>query len=299
LCKGVVGSGERGSGEFYMKLLDGKHIAVKINDQLAKEIVELKSRYGRLPHLVALQVGADDSSAIYIRSQANAAAKLGIEYRLHTLDAKSTQKDIEEYINKLNRDKSVTGVILQLPLPKNINAKELQAQIDVNKDVEAVNPKNLGRVFIGGWKVAPCTALATMKLIESTGLDLAGKEAVIVGRSSIVGKPIAMLLLEKNATVTVCHTGTALAGTLAAHVRQAEVLVVAAGSPSLIKGEWIRKGAVVIDVGTTLVNNKIIGDVEFDTAAKQAAYITPVPGGLGPLTVAILMRNTVELFKYQ
>ena len=280
------------------QILDGKPIAAKINDQLAKEINDLKLKYGRPPHLDSLQVGANESSAVYIKSQANAAAKLGIEYKLHTLDTKSKQKDIEEYINKLNRDKTVTGLILQLPLPKNINAKELQAQIDVNKDVEAVNPKNLGKVFIGGWRVAQCTAIAAMELILSTGVNLAGKEAVVVGRSSIVGKPMAMLLLEKNATVTVCHTGTAKAGALAAYVQRAEVLVVAAGSPSLIKGEWIRKGAVVIDVGTTLVNNKIVGDVEFDAAAKRAAYITPVPGGLGPLTTAMLMRNTVELFKW-
>ncbi len=281
------------------KLLDGKIIAAKINGQLAGQVRELRSKCAGAPHLAVLEVGKDEASAVYVKSQCNAAAKLGIEYKLHTIDDKSTQKDALNCIDKLNNDKSVTGIIFQLPAPKSINAKEIQHKIAPDKDVEAVNPENLGRVFGGGYRIAPCTAMAVMELIASVGIDLAGKEAVIVGRSSIVGKPAAMLLLEKNATVTICHTGTAKAGSLAGHVKQAEILVAAAGRPGLIRGEWIRKGAIVIDVGTTLVANKIVGDVEFDAAAKRAAYITPVPGGLGPLTVAILMRNTVELFKLQ
>ena len=282
-----------------MKLLDGKPIAEKISAQLKAEIEQLKAKCGRAPHLAALQIGADESSAVYIKSQMNAAAMLGIEYKLHTLDAKSTQKNIEDYLDKLNKDKAVTGIILQLPVPKNINAKELQSKIAVDKDVEAVNPENLGKVFAGGYGIAPCTAMAAMELIVSTGIELSGKEAVVVGRSAIVGKPAAMLLLEKNATVTVCHTGTAKREKLAEHVKKAEILVVAIGKPGLIKGSWVRKGAIVIDVGTTLVNNRIAGDVEFEKAARRAGYITPVPGGLGPLTTAVLMRNTVELFKAQ
>ena len=299
--KAITEGGSAGSGELYMsaKLLDGKPIAAGINEQLKQEIEALKLKYYSAPHLAALQVGADESSAVYVKSQINAAAKLGIEYKLHTLDAKSSQKNIEDYLDKLNNDKSVTGIILQLPIPKNINAKELQLKIAVDKDVEAVNPEDSGRVFAGGYKIAPCTAAATMELIQSTGIDLVGKEAVVVGRSAIVGKPVAMLLLEKNATVTICHTGTQKRGVLAEHVKTAEILVVAAGSPGLIKGEWIKDGAVVIDVGTTMVNGKITGDVEFDEAAKRAAYVTPVPGGLGPLTTAVLMRNTMELFKGQ
>jgi len=281
------------------KLLDGKIIAAKINEQLKLDVQALKSKKGMVPHLAVIEVGKDEASAVYVKSQANAAMKLGIEYKLHTLDASSTQKSLEDFINKLNQDKNVTGIMLQLPLPKAINSKEAQLKITPEKDVEAVNPQNLGRVFVGGYKVAPCTAMAAMELIQSTGVDLAGREVVVVGRSAIVGKPIAMLLLEKNATVTVCHTGTAKREKLAEHIKKAEVLVVAIGKPGVIKGNWVRKGAVVIDVGTTLVNNEIVGDVEFDKAARRAAFITPVPGGLGPLTVAVLMRNVTMLFKSQ
>ena len=279
------------------KLLDGRIIAVKINEQLKQEVESLKAISGRRPHLAVIEIGKDEASSVYVKSQANTAAKIGIEYKLHTLEADSSQKDLENYIEKLNKDKIVTGIMLQLPLPKIINAKAAQSNIIVDKDVEAVNPQNLGRVFAGGYKVAPCTAMAAMELILSTGIDLAGKEVVVVGRSAIVGKPIAMLLLEKNATVTLCHTGTAKREKLADHIKKAEVLVVAIGKPGLIKGNWVRKGAVVIDVGTTMVNNKIVGDVEFQKASRRAGFITPVPGGLGPLTVAILMRNTIELFK--
>lgn len=281
------------------QLLDGKIIAAAINGQLKEQISALKSKYGKSPHLAALEVGSNQSSLSYTKSQASCAQIIGITYKLHTLDAKSTCKAIEDYINKLNADKSVTGIILQAPLPKGIDIKALQAKIAINKDVEAVNPENLGKVFIGSHKIAPCTAAAAMELIESTGIDLTGKEAVVIGRSAIVGRPVAMLLLESNATVTICHTGTARREKLAEHVKKAEVLVVAIGKPNLIKGSWIRKGAVVIDVGTTVIGNKITGDVEFDKAVKRAGYITPVPGGLGPLTTAALMRNTVELFKAQ
>jgi methylenetetrahydrofolate dehydrogenase (NADP+)/methenyltetrahydrofolate cyclohydrolase len=279
------------------KLLDGKIIAAKINAQLAEELRGLKSKTGKVPHLASLEIGSSDASAVYIKLQTSAAAKLGIEYKNHKLGPATTQTEAENTVKKLNKDPGVTGIILQLPHPKGIDAKRLQAMIEITKDVEAVNPANLGRVFAGGYRIAPCTAAAVMELIASTGIDLDGKEAVVVGRSSIVGKPVAMLLMEKNATVTICHTGTNKAGLLAGHVKAADILVVAAGRPGLVKGEWIKKGAIVIDVGTTVVNDKIVGDVEFDEATKRAAYITPVPGGLGPLTVAILMRNTIELFK--
>jgi len=279
------------------KLLDGKPIAAKINEQLAHEIKELRSKFGKAPFLAALEVGANESSAGYIKSQAAAAAKLGIGYKLYTLGAGSTQAEVENCLQKLNRDETVTGIILQMPFPRNIDTKRIQSLIAIGKDVEAIHPENLGRVFKGDYKIAPCTAMAAIELILSTGIDLTGKEAVVVGRSAIVGKPVAVLLLEKNATVTICHTGTAKRERLSDHVKKAEVLVVAIGKPGLIKGDWIKKGAIVIDVGTTAVGNKIAGDVEFDKAAERAAYITPVPGGLGPLTTAVLIRNTVELFK--
>ena len=221
----------------------------------------------------------------------------GIEYKLHELDAASTQEQVEEFINKLNADAGVNGIILQMPLPQGVDAKKLQKQIAPAKDIEAMHPENLGKVVFGKPKVGPCTAMAVIELIESSGVDLYGKEAVVVGHSEIVGKPVALMLLEKFATTTVCHIGTGERGLLPEHVKRAEILVVAVGKAGIVKGEWVKEGAVVVDVGINRVDDKIVGDVEFEEAAKRAAFITPVPGGVGPLTVTMLMRNTVEAFK--
>lgn len=281
------------------QLLEGKVIAEKIKQQIKSEVEQLKSEYGKAPHLAAVQVGKNEASAVYLKSQIKNAENLGIEYKLHELDGNSTQKQVEDYIKKLNADANVTGIILQMPLPAGLDAKKLQKMIIAAKDVEAMHPENLGRVVFGKPKVGPCTAMAVMELIESTGIDLYGKEAVVVGHSEIVGKPVALMLLEKFATTTVCHIGTGQRGTLADHVKRAEILVVAVGKAGLIKGEWIKEGAVVVDVGINRVGDKIVGDVEFEEASKRAAYITPVPGGVGPLTVTMLMRNTVEAFKIQ
>ena len=266
------------------QLLDGKVIAERIKAEIKQEVEQLKAKHGKGPSLAAVQVGKNEASAVYIKSQMNNANKLGIEYKLHELDAAMTQKQVSDYIEGLNKDNSVTGIILQMPLPAAINAKELQGVISLKKDVESIRP---------------CTAMAAMELINSTGIDLYGKEAVVVGHSEIVGKPVASMLLERFATITICHIGTGQAGTLPEHVKRAEILVVAVGKPGLVKGEWIKEGAVVVDVGINKVGDKIVGDVEFEEAAKRAAYITPVPGGVGPLTVTMLMRNTVEAFKAQ
>lgn len=281
------------------QLLEGKVIAEKIKTQIKSEVEQLKSRHGKVPHLAAVQVGKNEASAVYLKSQIKNAENLGIEYKLHELDGNSTQKQVEDYIKKLNGDANVSGIIVQMPLPQGMDGKKLQKMIASQKDVEAMHPENLGRVVFGRPKVGPCTAMAVMELIDSTGIDLYGKEAVVVGHSEIVGKPVALMLLEKFATTTVCHIGTGKRGTLADHVKRAEILVVAVGKAGLIKGEWIKEGAVVVDVGINRVADKIVGDVEFDEAAKRAAFITPVPGGVGPLTVTMLMRNTVEAFKAQ
>lgn len=281
------------------QLLDGKVIAEGIKAQIKQEVEQLKAKHGKCPSLAAVQVGKNDASAVYIKSQMNNANKLGIDYKLHELDAAMTQKQVSDYIEGLNKDSSVTGIILQMPLPAAINAKELQGVISLKKDVEAIRPENLGKLIFGKPKVGPCTAMAAMELINSTGIDLYGKEAVVVGHSEIVGKPVASMLLERFATITICHIGTGQAGTLPDHVRRAEILVVAVGKAGLVKGEWIKEGAVVVDVGINRVGDKIVGDVEFEEAAKRAAYITPVPGGVGPLTVTMLMRNTTEAFKAQ
>jgi methylenetetrahydrofolate dehydrogenase (NADP+)/methenyltetrahydrofolate cyclohydrolase len=204
---------------------------------------------------------------------------------------------MEKTVRALNKDSSVTAVIIQQPLPEHLNSRKIVDLIDPFKDAEGVNPCNLGTLFYGDNVISPCTAAAVMELVLSTGVDLYGKEAVVVGHSRIVGKPLSLMLLNKMATVTVCHVATSDKGVLKDHIGRAEVLIVAVGKPHVIKGDWVREGAVVIDVGINKLGNDIVGDVEFDIASKRASFITPVPGGVGPLTTAMLMRNVIELHK--
>jgi len=281
------------------ELLKGKPIADKIKEGLKEEIERLKSKTGSVPKLVAVQIGENSASTVYLNAQRKNAENLGIEYVLDTLPENTTQEKVEQIINALNSDKEVSAVILQLPVPKQIDAKKLVNLIDPIKDAEGMHPSNLGQVLLGSWNLAPCTASACLTLIESTKVKLYGKEVVVVGHSEIVGKPLSLMLLSKFATTTVCHIGTGERGVLPEHVKKAEVLVVAVGKAGLIKGEWVRDGAIVIDVGINRVGDKIVGDVEFEEASKHAAHITPVPGGVGPLTTTMLMKNTVEAFKAQ
>ena len=281
------------------RLLEGRVIAAKIKENLQKEIEALTKKYKHTPSLATIQVGENPASAVYLKSQIKTAEKLGIKFNLHSLDKNTTQDKLIQYIEKLNSDSSVNGILMQMPLPKGINSKEIPKYISPLKDVEGMHPENLGKILSGNTNIAPCTAMAAFELIKSTGIDLYGKEAVIVGHSEIVGKPMGLLLLDKFATVTTCHIGTGERGMLAGHVKRAEILVVAVGRAGLIKGEWIKKDAIVVDVGINRVGDKLIGDVEFEEAAKRAMYITPVPGGVGPLTVTMLMKNVVGAFKAQ
>ncbi|MFC1709524.1 bifunctional 5,10-methylenetetrahydrofolate dehydrogenase/5,10-methenyltetrahydrofolate cyclohydrolase [Candidatus Omnitrophota bacterium] len=281
------------------ELLKGKPIADKIKESLRAEVESLKSKTGVTPKLVALQIGENPSAAVYLKAQNNVAAKLGIEYVLSTLPKETSQQDAEKTINELNNDESVSAIILITPVPEQIDAKKLVNLIKPTKDAEGMHPSSLGQVLLGKWQVAPCTASACFALIESTGVNLYGKEVVVVGHSEIVGKPISLMLLSKFATTTVCHIGTGERGVLPEHVKRAEVLVVAVGKAGLIKGDWIKEGAIVVDVGINKVGDKIVGDVEFEAASSRAAHITPVPGGVGPLTTTMLMKNTVEAFKAQ
>ena len=281
------------------QLLEGKTIAGKIKEGLKEEIASLKQKAQFCPKLVSIQVGDNPASAVYIKSQKKNAEALGIEYVLETLELDMPQKTLIRLIEGLNEDKTVSGIIVQLPLPKGIDHRLVMSSIAPEKDAEGMHPKNLGHVLLGDAKLAPCTAQAAMELIESTGVKLYGKEAVIVGHSEIVGKPLSMLLLNKFVTTTVCHIATGERGVLAEHVNIAEILVVAVGKAGLIKGKWIKKRAIVVDVGINRVGDKLVGDVEFEEAQKRASYITPVPGGIGPLTVTILMRNVVSAFKMQ
>jgi len=279
------------------KLLEGKVVAESLKAKIRAEIEGLKAKTNRVPKLVALEIGENTSSAIYAKAQKKLAEALGLEYGLVRVPAETSQMEAEALIKKMNNDALVTAVILQLPVPKGVDAKKLVDLISPTKDAEGMTPENLGRILLGDYKIAPCTAMAVMELLESTKVNLYGKEVVIVGHSEIVGKPLSLMLLNKFATTTVCHIATGERGVLSEHVKRAEILIVAVGKAQIIKGDWIKDGAIVIDVGINRIGDKILGDVEFETALKRASYITPVPGGVGPLTTTILMRNTLELFK--
>ncbi|MFH1854745.1 MAG: bifunctional 5,10-methylenetetrahydrofolate dehydrogenase/5,10-methenyltetrahydrofolate cyclohydrolase [Candidatus Omnitrophota bacterium] len=282
------------------KLLDGKVLAAKIKEGLMKEIDLLKTKHKKSPKLVSVQVGENPASEVYLRSQKKNAEELGIGYSVEKLDAKTSQEELIAVIDSLNKDGSIDGIIVQMPLPQCIDAKIISRYILPSKDVEAVHPQNMGEIVFGKAKILPCTAAACMELLNSIeSLDLYGKEAVVVGHSEIVGKPLALLLLNRFVTTTVCHIATGERGTLPEFVKRAEILIVACGKPRLIKGDWIKEGAIVIDVGINRVEGKIVGDVEFDRAQEKASHITPVPGGVGPLTVAMLMKNVVEAYKIQ
>jgi methylenetetrahydrofolate dehydrogenase (NADP+)/methenyltetrahydrofolate cyclohydrolase len=277
------------------KLLEGKPIAEKIKDEIRQQIQSLKNK----PVLSSVMVGDNAGAEAYVKSQQKSAQNLGIEYQFHKLAQGTTESQLIDFIQKLNLDKSVNGIIIQMPLPPQIDYKKISQFILPEKDVEGMHPVNIGKIVFGKAGILPCTPAAVMELLKETGVDLYGREVVVVGHSEIVGKPLALLLLDKFATVTVCHIGTSKAQKLEEHVRKAEVLIVAVGKAGLIKGDWIKEGAIVIDVGINRVGDKIVGDIEFETAEKKASYITPVPGGVGSLTVTMLMRNLVEATKLQ
>src|SRR3989338_363376 len=281
------------------KLLDGKILAASLKESLKNEIEALKKSTGKTPKLKNIMIGNDPSADAYANSQKKGAEALGIHYALVNLPPDISQKDVIRHIQEINRDSTVHGIMIYKPVPSQIDYSEIMNCVDPLKDVEGMNYANLGKLLVGDTKIFPCTPAAAMEHIKSTGVKLRGKEAVIVGRSEIVGKPLSLLLLQESATVTICHSGTSDAGALSTHLKRADIVVAAMGKPGFIKGEWIKKGAIVIDVGINKVNDKITGDVEFDAASQNAAFITPVPGGVGPVTVVMLMRNALEAFKYQ
>lgn len=280
------------------RILYGRKLADTILDEVAREVEELKES-GTEPFLMTLEAGDDPASKVYQDSQRRMARQVGINYETIELSPATPQQRILDYVDRVNRDPFINGLIVNLPLPEHVNTNAVQWSIARKKDIEGVTPCNLGGLFLGSEGLRPCTALAILALIKSTGIQLKGKEVVMVGHSEIVGKPTALLLLHEDATVTVCHYATSQRGLLEKHVRNAEVLVVAAGKPGLIKGEWIKEGALVIDAGINNVDDSIVGDVEFDSALERAAYITPVPGGVGTVTTAYLMKNTLEALHWQ
>jgi len=272
--------------------LRGAPVAQAINEKIMADVAELRDR-GITPCLVSVQVGEDDASRIYRNQQEKKATAAGIKYERLDLPADTTQDQLAARLIDLNEDNGVSGIILMTPLPKGMNLNAMQGLIAPSKDVDGVTAANLGAAMAGRPGLYPSTALSAFELILSTGVDLKGKETVVVGRSVIVSRPVFMMLIERRATATMCHTGTQAAGKFEYHIRRAEILVVATGQPALVPGEWVREGSIVIDVGINYVGEKIVGDVEYAPAAERAAYITPVPGGVGPLTVTMLLRNTV------
>jgi methylenetetrahydrofolate dehydrogenase (NADP+)/methenyltetrahydrofolate cyclohydrolase len=277
------------------KLIDGAALAQQTKQEVAQRVRALMER-GRSVHLTAVIVGSTPAGELYAERQRQACETVGIDYELRTLPADADEKAVNGLLASLNHDPSVTGIMLHLPLPKHLDATQLQYQIDPVKDVEGVNPANIGYVVYGHTLIAPCTALAVIELIRSTGVTLRGAEAVVVGASEIAGKPIALLLTGEMATVTLCHVATR---DLSSHTRRGEILVVAVGKAGLISSEHVRDGAVVIDVGINRVTapdgtKKTVGDVDFERVHERVGWITPVPGGVGPMTVAMLLKNTVR-----
>ena len=277
------------------RIVDGKAIAADVRSQLKQELIALKANHGLTVGLAVVLVGDFPPSQIYVRMKEKACKEVGIVSQVIRLDA--DQQKVTDTIRRLNQDDEVHGILVQLPLPKPLAEveDEISQLVDPAKDADGLHPENLGKLMAGLDTVAACTPAGVMVLLEHSGVEIEGKRAVVIGRSTIVGKPMAQLLLAANATVTICHSRTK---ELADHLKNADIVVAAVGRPEMIRGEWLKKGAAVIDVGINrLDDGRLVGDVHFDSAAQKASVITPVPGGVGPMTVAMLLKNTVTLAK--
>ncbi|MCO6042939.1 bifunctional methylenetetrahydrofolate dehydrogenase/methenyltetrahydrofolate cyclohydrolase FolD [Aeoliella sp. ICT_H6.2] len=275
------------------QIIDGKAIAKQIRDELAVDVVEFIQNNSVVPCLAAVLVGDDPASEVYVRNKRRACEHVGIDSQLHRLPADTTQDELLDLVAKLNKDNEVHGILVQLPLPAGLDADQILLAVSPAKDVDAFHPTNVGRLVQGKPRFLPCTPHGVMQLLKRTGIDTAGQHAVVVGRSDIVGKPLAQLLSARgaDATVTVCHSRT---NDLPGITRQADILIAAIGKPEFITGDMIKPGAVVIDVGVNRTDAGLVGDVEFESASKVASHITPVPGGVGPMTIAMLLVNTLR-----
>lgn len=271
-------------------IIDGKAIAAQLREKLKSDVAELKSK-GITPGLAVVLVGDDPASAVYVRNKERGCDEVGIHSLVHRLSAQTTQEQLVSLIKSLNQDKALHGILIQLPLPDHLDELAVLREVDPDKDVDGLHVVTAGRLLVGEKGFVPCTPKGIIHLIQSTGTDISGKSAVVVGRSNMVGKPVSLLLMAHNATVTMCHSRTQ---NLADVCAGADILVAAIGRPEMITGAYIKPGAIVIDVGTTKVDGKLKGDVLFEQAEKKAAFITPVPGGVGPMTITMLLENTVE-----
>lgn len=272
-------------------IIDGKAISNLLRKEIAREVEEFRAETGITPGLAVILVGDDPASQTYVRNKERSTVKVGMYSEVHRLPAETSQQDLLNLVNELNNDPKIHGILVQLPLPRHIDENTVIEAIAPGKDVDGFHAVNAGRLLIGQESFLPCTPYGIMELLKHEQVELKGKHAVVVGRSNIVGKPVALLLLREHATVTICHSRTA---DLGAMTRQADVLVVAVGKPNFITGDMIKPGAVVIDVGINrLPDGKLCGDVDFDSAVQVAGAITPVPGGVGPMTITMLLENTV------
>ncbi len=277
------------------RLIDGKALAQQVRERLAKESAELLAKTGVKPGLSTILVGDDPASHLYVKNKQKACDAAGIYIDDHKLPANTTQADLLALIEKVNGDSKIHGILVQLPLPKHIDSKVVLDAVSPHKDADGFHPYNFGRLVEGHPIFEACTPKGVIKMIESTGVLIEGKRAVVLGRSNIVGKPLALMLLQRNATVTICHSKTK---DLPAVCREAELLLVAIGKPKFVTADMVRDGAVVIDVGTNrLPDGKVVGDVDFEPVSRKAGWISPVPGGVGPMTIAMLLDNTVESAK--
>ena len=277
------------------KLISGKAVSAALRTQIREETAALRENHGIHPGLAVVLVGNDPASQIYVRNKQKACEEVGFRAFEYRLNENSTQEQLLDLIRVLNKDDKVHGILVQLPLPKHIDEQTVILTIAPEKDVDAFHPMNVGRIMIGNYEFLPCTPAGVMELVDSTGVDLNGANCVVVGRSNIVGKPMAMLLLHRNATVTICHSRTR---NLAEVCAGADILVSAVGKPHFIRADMVKDGAVVIDVGMNHdENGKLCGDVEFAEVEPKASYITPVPGGVGPMTITMLLKNTLHAAK--
>lgn len=279
-----------------MALIDGKAVSLQVKQQVKQECDKLKTK-GVTPGLAVIIVGDDPASQVYVRNKEKACEECGFYSVKYALDADTTQSELNALIDKLNKDEKINGILCQLPLPKHLDDKEVINRIDPIKDVDAFHPVNVGAIMIGDYNFLPCTPAGVMELIHSTGVDVSGKKAVVIGRSNIVGKPMAMLLLHENATVEITHSKTL---DLKSITKEADILVAAIGRAKFVTADMVKNGAIVIDVGMNRDENaKLCGDVDFENVKDKCSFITPVPGGVGPMTISMLMRNTLTAAKLQ
>lgn len=283
------------------RIIDGKAVAAEVRAEMAKKVAAIKSQHGRVPGLAVVLVGEDPASKVYVRNKGAQTLEVGMNSIEHKLSAETSQDELLALVDSLNKDPQVNGILVQLPLPKHIDAELVLNTIDPAKDVDGFHPVNVGRLWIGERALVPCTPTGSVILAKSVAPNLSGMDAVVVGRSNIVGKPMAALLLRENCTVTIAHSRTR---DIESVVKKADLVVAAVGIPEFVRGDWIKPGAIVIDVGINRIEGpdgkgRLVGDVNFAEASKVAGAITPVPGGVGPMTIACLLKNTVEAFEMQ